>query len=57
MSVKEFAPSGNKFFPFRVDPFHKEGKTVTTEFPLLKVPGFTSNSNRIIKINFQTTSS
>ena len=34
---KEFAPSGSKFFPYRVDPFTEGDKTILTELSPLKV--------------------
>ena len=37
---KEFAPIGSKFFPFRVDPFQKGGKTILIELSSLKVYAF-----------------
>ena len=33
---EEFAPIGSKFFPFRVDPFPQEDKTILTELTLVE---------------------
>ena len=33
---KEFAPNGSKFFPFRVDYFSVDSKTILTEVPPIK---------------------
>ena len=38
--MKEFAPKGSKFFPFRDDPFSEGSKTLLTELSTLKVDLF-----------------
>ena len=42
---KEFAPRGSKFFPYRVDPFSEEDKTILPELPPPKIYLLALNEN------------